>query len=50
MLLNSMDDPDWKYPHQYVDTQNLYDNEIGAVAGVRFSETTEAKVFHDRTE
>lgn len=41
-----MDDPDWKYPHQYVDTQNLYDNEIGAVAGIRFSETTEAKVFH----
>lgn len=41
-----MDDPDWKYPHQYVNTENLYENEIGAVAGIRFSETTEAKVFH----
>lgn len=38
-------DPDWKYPHQYVDTENLYSGEIGKVAGVRFVETTEAKVF-----
>lgn len=41
-----MDDPDWKYPHQYVDTSNLYNNEIGEIGGVRFAETTEAKVFH----
>jgi hypothetical protein len=40
-----MDDPDWKYPHQYVDTDNIYSNEIGKVAGVRFVETTEAKVW-----
>ncbi len=37
-------DPEWKYPHQYVDTENLYSGEIGKVAGVRFVETTEAKV------
>lgn len=41
-----MDDDDWKKPHEYVDTQNMYDNEIGAVAGVRFADSTEAKVFH----
>lgn len=40
-----MDDNDWKYPHQYVDTDNIYSNEIGKIAGVRFVETTEAKVF-----
>lgn len=39
------EDPDWKYPHQYVDTENIYSNEIGAIAGVRFVETSEAKVF-----
>lgn len=40
-----MDDNDWKYPHQYVDTNNLYLGELGAIAGVRLSETTEAKVI-----
>lgn len=38
-----MSDPEWKYPHQYVDTQNIYEGEIGKIAGVRFVETTEAK-------
>lgn len=41
-----MSDPEWKYPHQYVDTENIYQGEIGMIAGVRFVETTEAKVFH----
>ena len=40
-----MDDQDWKYPHQYVDTNNIYLGELGAIAGVRFVETTEAKIF-----
>lgn len=40
-----MNDPDWKYPHQYVDTENIYNGEIGKVAGVRFVETSEAKIF-----
>jgi N4-gp56 family major capsid protein len=39
-------DPDWKYPHQYQDTTELYSGEIGKIAGVRFVETTEAKVWH----
>ncbi len=46
------DDPEWKRPHEYKDTSNIYDDEIGKIAGVRFIETTEAKVFHadDLTE
>lgn len=40
-----MNDPDWKYPHQYKDTTNIYNDEIGEIGGVRFVETTEAKIF-----
>lgn len=40
-----MDDPEWKYPHQYQDTTNIYEGEIGKVQGVRFVETTEAKIY-----
>lgn len=40
------DDPDWKRPHEYRDTANIYDDEIGKIANVRFVETTEAKIFH----
>lgn len=40
-----MNDPEWKYPHQYQDTTNLYEGEIGKIAGVRWVETTEAKKF-----
>lgn len=40
-----MKDPEWQYPHQYQDTENLYAGELGKIAGVRFVETTEAKIF-----
>lgn len=39
-------DPNWKYPHQYGDTKALYEGEIGMIEGVRFVESTEAKVIH----
>lgn len=39
------DDPNWMYPHQYQDTSNIYEGEIGKLHGVRFVETTEAKIF-----
>lgn len=39
-------DDDWKRPHDYVDTANIYSGEIGKVGGCRFVESTEAKVFH----
>lgn len=38
-------DPEWKYPHQYVDTAEMYSGEIGKIGGCRFVETTEAKIF-----
>jgi N4-gp56 family major capsid protein len=41
-----MNDPEWKYPHQYVDTDNIYANEIGEIAGVRFVQNTRAKKWH----
>lgn len=41
------DDPEWKYPHQYVDTEEIYSNEIGKVANIRFVETTEAKRWNN---
>ena len=40
------EDPKWLAPHQYADTANIYSGEIGKIAGVRFVESTEAKVFH----
>ena len=40
-----MSDPEWKYPHQYQDTSNIYEGEIGKIAGVRFVETSEAKIY-----
>lgn len=40
-----MRDPEWQYPHQYQDTSNIYEGEIGKIGGVRFVETTEAKIW-----
>lgn len=40
-----MKDPDWKNPHEYVDTENVYQNEIGELYGVRFVQSSRAKVF-----
>ena len=41
-----LNDPEWQYPHQYVETENIYANEIGRIAGVRFVENTRAKKWH----
>ena len=40
-----MNDPEWRKPHEYVNTENIYKNEIGEIAGVRFVQSTRAKVF-----
>lgn len=40
-----MSDPEWKKPHEYKDTQNLYQGEIGELYGVRFVEASRAKVW-----
>lgn len=42
-------DPDWRKPHEYQDTTNLYDGEVGQISGVRFVESTEAKIWRDNT-
>ena len=38
-------DPEWRDPHKYKDTTNLYTGEIGMLDGVRFVESTEVKIF-----
>ncbi len=38
-------DEAWKKPHEYVDTKEIYQGEIGELYGVRFVETPDAKVF-----
>ena len=41
-----MSDPNWRYPHQYADPSAIFEGEIGRIEGVRFIESTEAKIFH----
>ncbi len=38
-------DENWKKPHEYVDTKQIYKGEIGELYGVRFVETPDAKIF-----
>jgi N4-gp56 family major capsid protein len=40
---------DWIEAHKYADVRPLFDGEIGELHGVRFVETTEAKVWCDST-
>lgn len=40
-----MRDPEWIEAHKYANPTNLYEGEIGEIAGVRFVQTNEAKVF-----
>ena len=40
-----MKDPLWRAPHEYQDTSNIYNGELGKIAGVRFVESSEAKVY-----
>ena len=42
-----MRDPEWIDAHKYANPTNLYEGEIGEIAGVRFVETNEAKVFEN---
>ena len=38
-------DDEWRKPHDYVDTTNIYNGEIGRIFGVRFIEDPDACVF-----
>lgn len=40
-----MNDPEWIDWQKYTTPEKMYEGEIGKIAGVRFVETTEAKVF-----
>ena len=40
-----MRDPEWVGAHKYADPQKLFEGEIGEIAGVRFVQTTEAKIY-----
>ena len=40
-----MRDPEWIDAHKYAQPDNLYEGEIGEIAGVRFVQTTEAKIY-----
>lgn len=40
-----MKDPAWVNVKTYSDPKDMYEGEIGKIAGVRFVETTEAKIF-----
>ena len=44
-----MRDPEWIDAHKYAQPDNLYTGEIGKIAGVRFVESTEAKIWTDST-
>ena len=40
-----MSDPHWEDMHKYCSPENMYEGEIGRIAGVRFVETSEAAVY-----
>ena len=40
-----MRDPEWVSAHKYADPETLFEGEIGEIAGVRFVQTTEAKIY-----
>lgn len=40
-----MRDPEWMDAHKYATPENIYEGEIGKIAGVRFVQSTEAKIF-----
>ena len=40
-----MSDPAWVEAHKYARPENIYEGEIGKLGGVRFIETSEAKVY-----
>lgn len=45
-LMNDSEFVDW---HKYARPEELYEGEIGKIAGVRFVESTEAKIWNDDT-
>lgn len=46
VVYNIWNDDEWRQPHTYADTKQLYDGEIGRLFGVRFIEDPDAYVFY----
>ena len=44
-----MRDPEWIDAHKYADPDALFEGELGELAGVRFVQSTEAKIYRDDT-
>lgn len=42
-----MRDPEWVDAQKYANPTNLYEGEVGEIAGVRFVQTTEAKIWRN---
>lgn len=42
-----MSDPEWIDAHKYTTSENIYEGEIGKIGGVRFVETSEAKIYEN---
>ena len=40
-----MSDPKWEDAHKYTTAENIYEGELGRIAGVRFVETSEAQIY-----
>ena len=40
-----MRDPDWIDAHKYTTPENIYNGEIGEIAGIRFVQSSEAKIY-----
>ena len=40
-----MRDPEWLDAHKYTTSENIYEGEIGKIAGVRFVKSSEAKIY-----
>ena len=38
-------DPEWQEAHKYTTPENIYEGELGKIGGVRFIESSEAKVY-----
>lgn len=45
VMYDLMRDPEWIEAHKYAKPENLYEGEIGEISGVRFVQTTEAKIY-----
>lgn len=44
-----MSDPNWEEMHKYTSAENMYEGEIGRIAGVRFVESSEALIVKNAT-